>query len=200
MATSYSPSAAEVKQVRELTSAGLMDCKGALAETGGDVEAAVKLLREKGIVKAGKLAGRGTSEGVVDAYVHGNGRIGVLVEVGCNTDFVANNPEFREFAHEVALQISASPDTQWISREDVPEAARDAELEIYRAQAADKPENIRDRIAQGKLDKWYQSVCLLEQPYIRDSDKTIEELRAALAGKMGENVEIKRFARFERGA
>jgi elongation factor Ts len=177
-----------------------MDCKGALAETGGDIDAAVKLLREKGIAKAGKLAGRGTSEGVVDAYVHGNGRIGVLVEVGCNTDFVANNPEFREFAHEVALQISASPDTQWISREDVPEAARDAELEIYRAQAADKPENIRDRIAQGKLDKWYQSVCLLEQPYIRDSDKTIEELRAALAGKMGENVEIKRFARFERGA
>jgi elongation factor Ts len=200
MATSYSPSAAEVKQVRELTSAGLMDCKGALAETGGDIDAAVKLLREKGIAKAGKLAGRGTSEGVVDAYVHGNGRIGVLVEVGCNTDFVANNPEFREFAHEVALQISASPDTQWISREDVPEAARDAELEIYRAQAADKPENIRDRIAQGKLDKWYQGVCLLEQPYIRDSDKTIEELRAALAGKMGENVEIKRFARFERGA
>jgi len=200
MATSYSPSAAEVKQVRELTSAGLMDCKGALAETGGDIDAAVKLLREKGIAKAGKLAGRGTSAGVGDAYVHGNGRIGVLVEVGCNTDFVANNPEFREFAHEVALQISASPDTQWISREDVPEAARDAELEIYRAQAADKPENIRDRIAQGKLDKWYQSVCLLEQPYIRDSDKTIEELRAALAGKMGENVEIKRFARFERGA
>jgi elongation factor Ts len=200
MATSYSPSAAEVKQVRELTSAGLMDCKGALAETGGDIDAAVKLLREKGIAKAGKLAGRGTSEGVVDAYVHGNGRIGVLVEVGCNTDFVANNPEFREFAHEVALQISASPDTQWISREDVPEAAREAELDIYRAQAADKPENIRDRIAQGKLDKWYQGVCLLEQPYIRDSDKTIEELRAALAGKMGENVEIKRFARFERGA
>jgi elongation factor Ts len=199
MATSYSPSAAEVKQVRELTSAGLMDCKGALAETGGDVDAAVKLLREKGIAKAGKLAGRGTSEGVVDAYVHGNGRIGVLVEVGCNTDFVANNPEFREFAHEVALQISASPDTQWISRDDVPESAREAELDIYRAQAADKPENIRDRIAQGKLDKWYQSVCLLEQPYIRDADKTIEQLRAALAGKMGENVEIKRFARFERG-
>jgi len=192
--------ASQVKQLRDATQAGMMDAKKALVETNGDFDAAVTLLREKGIAKAGKLAGRGTSEGVVDAYVHGNGRIGVLVEVGCNTDFVANNPEFREFAHEVALQISASPDTQWISREDVPEAARDAELEIYRAQAADKPENIRDRIAQGKLDKWYQSVCLLEQPYIRDSDKTIEELRAALAGKMGENVEIKRFARFERGA
>jgi elongation factor Ts len=199
MATSYSPSAAEVKQVRELTSAGLMDCKGALAETGGDVDAAVKLLREKGMAKAGKLAGRGTSEGVVDAYIHGNGRIGVLVEVGCNTDFVANSPDFREFAHEVALQISASPDTQWVSRDDVPEDAKQAELEIYRAQAADKPENIRDRIAQGKLDKWYQSVCLLEQPYIRDADRTIEQLRAVLAGKLGENVEIKRFARFERG-
>jgi elongation factor Ts len=200
MATSYTPSAAEVKQVRELTSAGLMDCKGALAESGGDVDKAVKLLREKGIAKAGKLAGRGTSEGVVDAYIHGNGRIGVLVEVGCNTDFVANNPDFREFAHEVALQISASPDTQWISRDDVPDAAKDAELDIYRAQAADKPENIRDRIAQGKLDKWFQSVCLLEQPYIRDADVTIEQMRAALAGKLGENVEIKRFARFERGA
>jgi elongation factor Ts len=200
MATSYTPSAAEVKQVRELTSAGLMDCKGALAESGGDVDKAVKLLREKGIAKAGKLAGRGTSEGVVDAYIHGNGRIGVLVEVGCNTDFVANNPDFREFAHEVALQISASPETQWISREDVPEGAREAELEIYRAQAADKPENIRDRIASGKLDKWYQSVCLLEQPYIRDADVTIEQMRATLAGKLGENIEIKRFARFERGA
>jgi elongation factor Ts len=200
MATSYSPSAAEVKQVREITSAGLMDCKGALAETGGDIDAAVKLLREKGMAKAGKLAGRGTSEGVVDAYIHGNGRIGVLVEVGCNTDFVANSPDFREFAHEVALQISASPDTQWISRADVPEASKEAELEIYRAQAADKPENIRDRIAQGKLDKWYQSVCLLEQPYIRDADVTIEQMRAALAGKLGENIEIKRFARFERGA
>jgi elongation factor Ts len=200
MATSYSPSAAEVKQVREITSAGLMDCKGALAETGGDIDAAVKLLREKGMAKAGKLAGRGTSEGVVDAYIHGNGRIGVLVEVGCNTDFVANSPDFREFAHEVALQISASPDTQWISRDDVPDAAKDAELDIYRAQAADKPENIRDRIAQGKLDKWFQSVCLLEQPYIRDADVTIEQMRAALAGKLGENVEIKRFARFERGA
>jgi elongation factor Ts len=200
MATSYTPSAAEVKQVRELTAAGLMDCKGALAETGGDVDAAVKLLREKGIVKAGKLAGRGTSEGVVDAYIHGNGRIGVLVEIGCNTDFVANSPDFREFAHEVALQISASPETQWVSRDDVPEAARDAELDIYRAQAADKPENIRDRIAEGKLNKWYESVCLLEQPYIRDGDVTIEQLRAQLAGKLGENVEIKRFARFERGA
>jgi elongation factor Ts len=199
MAT-YTPSAAEVKQVRELTGAGLMDCKGALAESGGDVDGAVKLLREKGIAKAGKLAGRGTSEGVVDAYVHGDGRIGVLVEVGCNTDFVAKNPEFREFAHEVALQISAMPDTRWISRDDVPEAAKEAELEIYRAQAADRPEHVRDRIAQGKLDKWFQSVCLLDQPYIRDGDTTIEKLRATLAGKLGENIEIKRFARFERGA
>jgi elongation factor Ts len=200
MATSYTPSAAEVKQVREITSAGLMDCKNALAETGGDVDGAVKLLREKGIAKAGKLAGRGTSEGVVDAYVHGNGRIGVLVEVGCNTDFVANGAPFREFAHEVALQISASPETRWVSRDDVPQDVRDAELEIYKAQAADKPEHVREKIAEGKLNKWFESVVLLEQPYIRDGDVTIEQLRAQLSGKLGENVEIKRFARFERGA
>jgi elongation factor Ts len=199
MATSYTPTAQEVKAVREITSAGMMDCKRALAETGGDVDEAVKLLRERGIAKVAKLAGRGTTEGIVEAYVHGNGRIGVLVEVGCNTDFVANTPDFRNFAHEVALQISAMPDTRWVSRDDVPEDAREAELSIFRAQAEDKPEQVRDRIAQGKLAKWYESVVLLEQPYIRDGDKTIEQLRAELSSQVGENVEIKRFARFERG-
>jgi elongation factor Ts len=200
MATSYSPSAAEVKQVREITSAGLMDCKGALAETGGDIDAAVKLLREKGMAKAGKLAGRGTSEGVVDAYIHGNGRIGVLVEVGCNTDFVANSAGFREFAHEVALQISALPETQWVRREDVPAELVQAEIDIYKAQAADKPEAVQEKVAEGKVRKWYEGVVLLEQPWIRDGDKTIEQMRAELSVATGENVEIKRFARFERGA
>src|SRR3954452_14490538 len=156
----YTPSAQEVKSVREITGAGLMDCKRALAEVQGSVDEAVKLLRERGIAKMASRADRSTSEGVVDAYVHGNGRIGVLVEVGCETDFVANLDGFRSFAHEVALQISAMPDTRWVSRDDVPDEIKQAELEIFKAQAADKPENIRERIAQGKLDKWFESVCL----------------------------------------
>jgi elongation factor Ts len=197
--STYTPSAAEVKAVRETTGAGLMDCKAALAETGGDRDAAIKLLRERGIANAAKRADRATSEGVVDSYIHGGGRIGVLVEIGCETDFVANTPDFREFAHEVALQISASPQTQWISRDDVPAEIVSAERAIYEAQAADKPEQVRGRIADGKLDKWFESVCLLEQPYIRDGDRTVEQLRAALAAQTKENIQIKRFARFERG-
>src|SRR3954447_15511293 len=195
----YTPSAQEVKSVREITGAGLMDCKRALAEVQGSVDEAVKLLRERGIAKMASRADRSTSEGVVDAYVHGNGRIGVLVEVGCETDFVANTDKFREFAHEVALQIGAMPDTRWVRREDVPAEIVEAELDIYRAQAMDKPEQVRDKIAQGKIGKWYSTVCLLEQPYIRDGDKTIEQLRSELVAEIRENVEIKRFARFERG-
>jgi elongation factor Ts len=197
--STYTPSASEVKAVRETTGAGLMDCKAALAETGGDRDAAIKLLRERGIANAAKRADRATSEGVVDSYIHGGGRIGVLVEIGCETDFVANTPDFREFAHEVALQISASPQTQWIARDDVPAEIVAAERAIYEAQAADKPEQVRGRIADGKLDKWFESVCLLEQPYIRDGDRTVEQLRAALAAQTKENIQIKRFARFERG-
>jgi elongation factor Ts len=199
MSTNYTPSAAEVKTVREITSAGLMDCKRALAETGGSVDDAVKLLRERGIAKVQKRGDRATSEGLVDAYVHG-GRIGVLVEVGCETDFVANTPGFREFVHEVALQISAMPDTRWVSRDDVPQDILDAERAIYVAQAADRPENVRERIANGKLESWLKSVVLLEQPWIREGDKTIEQLRAQLAAEVGENVQVKRFARFQRGA
>jgi elongation factor Ts len=196
---SYEASAAEVKALRDATGAGIMECKNALREANGDQDAAVRLLRERGIAKTGKRADRATTEGVIEAYVHG-GRIGVLVEVGCETDFVAGTDEFKAFAHEVALQISASPDARWISREDVPADVVEGELEIYRAQAADKPENVRDRIAQGKLDKWYSGVCLLEQPWVRDSDRTIEELRTEVAAKTGENVQIKRFTRYERGA
>ena len=148
----YSPSATEVKILRETTAAGMMDCKRA------------------------------------------------LVEIGCETDFVAGTDEFKSFAHEVALQISASGDARWISREDVPADAIESELEIFRAQAADKPENVRDKIAQGKLDKWLSSVCLLEQPYVRDGDRSIDDLRTEIAAKTGENVQIKRFTRYERGA
>ena len=195
----YQASAAEVKALRELTGAGIMECKNVLREAAGDQEAAVKLLRERGIAKLGKRADRTTTEGVIEAYVHG-GRIGVLVEVGCETDFVAGTDEFKTFAHEVALQISASADARWVSREDVPADIIESELDIYRVQAADKPEQVRDKIAQGKLDKWLSTVCLLEQPYVRDSDKTIDDLRTEIAAKTGENVQIKRFTRYERGA
>jgi elongation factor Ts len=198
--TDYSPSATEVKTLREATSAGMMDCKRALVETAGDHDAAVTLLRERGIAKQASRADRSTKEGVVDAYIHGNGRIGVLVEVGCETDFVANTPAFREFAHEVALQISALPETQWVRREDVPAELVQAEIDIYKAQAADKPEAVQAKVAEGKVRKWYEGVVLLEQPWIRDGDRTIEQMRAELSVATGENVEIKRFARFERGA
>jgi elongation factor Ts len=196
----YNPSAADVKVLREATSAGMMDCKRALVETAGDHDAAVTLLRERGIAKQASRADRSTKEGVVDAYIHGGGRIGVLVEIGCETDFVANTPGFREFAHEVALQISAVPDTRWVRREEVPAELVQAEVDIFKAQASDKPEQVQQKIADGKLGKWYESVVLLEQPWIRDGDKTIEQLRAELSVVTGENVEIKRFARFERGA
>ena len=196
----YSPSATEVKILRETTAAGMMDCKRALVETGGDHDAAVTLLRERGIAKQASRQDRTTKEGVVDAYIHGNGRIGVLVEIGCETDFVANTPGFREFAHEVALQISALPETKWVRREDVPAELVQAEVDIFKAQAADKPEQVQQKIAEGKLGKWYEGVVLLEQPWIRDGDKTIEQMRAELSVATGENVEIKRFARFERGA
>jgi elongation factor Ts len=198
--TDYSPSAQEVKILREATSAGMMDCKRALVETAGDHDAAVTLLRERGIAKQASRADRSTKEGVVEAYIHGNGRIGVLVEVGCETDFVANTPAFREFAHEVALQISALPETQWVRREDVPAELVQAEVDIYKAQAADKPEAVQEKIAEGKVRKWYEGVVLLDQPWIRDGDRTIEQMRAELSVSTGENVEIKRFARFERGA
>jgi elongation factor Ts len=197
--TDYEATAAEVKELREATGAGIMECKNALRESGGDQEAAVRLLRERGIAKLGKRADRTTKEGLIEAYVHG-GRIGVLVEIGCETDFVAGTDEFKEFAHEVALQISASSDARWVSREDVPAEIVESELEIYRAQAADKPEHVRDKIAQGKLDKWLSTVCLLEQPYVRDSDRTVDDLRSEIAAKTGENVQIKRFTRYERGA
>jgi elongation factor Ts len=195
----YTASAAEVKALREATGAGIMECKNALSESEGDQDAAVKLLRERGIAKTAKRADRTTTEGLIEAYVHG-GRIGVLVEIGCETDFVANTPGFREFAHEVALQISALPETKWVRREDVPADLVQAEVDIFKAQAADKPEQVQQKIAEGKLNKWYEGVVLLEQSWIRDGDKTIEQLRAELSVVTGENVEIKRFARFERGA
>jgi elongation factor Ts len=197
----YKPSAAEVKALRDATGAGMLEVRNALVETKGDQEAAKKLLRERGAAKAAKRGGRGTEQGKIGAYIHGGGTKGVLVEVGCETDFVANTDKFADFVKDLTLQIVSSEGTQWVSVDEVPEDAREAELAIYRKQAADegKPENIQQKIAEGRLDKWYQEVVLLRQPYFRDESLTVEQVRAALSAETGENVQIKRFARYEVG-
>lgn len=194
---------AMVKALREATNAGMMDCKRVLEETSGDHDAAVKLLRERGVAQASKLAGRATSEGRVESYIHGDGKIGVLLEIGCNTDFVARNDDFKAFCTDIAMHIAAMA-PRWLSREDVPADVVAGELEIYKTQAEDKPEQVRAKIAEGKLDKWYSEVCLLEQNWVRGKDQlgkdiTIEELRAQTSASTGENVEIRRFARFVLG-
>ncbi len=193
-------SAKEVKQLRDQTGAGMMDCKKALAEAGGDAEEAVRLLRTKGLAAAAKRSGRTTTQGLVESYIHAGGKIGVLIEIGCETDFVAKTDEFKAFVHDIAMHVAAS-DPRYVSRDDVPQDETEAELCIYREQAREtgKPENILEKIAQGKLEKFYQQVCLLEQPYVKDDKITVKQLRGELVGKLGENIEIKRFARFELG-
>ena len=196
-------SAKQVKELRDRTGAGMMDCKNALAETGGDLDRAVELLRVRLGDKALKVGGREATEGTVQSYIHGNGKVGVLVEVDCNTDFVARNDDFLSFAREIAMHIAASPTVQYVSEEDIPEDARQAELRVFEQQAADKPENVRTRIAEGKLRKWMEEVVLLKQEHVnpeKHESKTIEELRAELSGTTGENVVIRRFARFQVGA
>jgi elongation factor Ts len=199
----YKPTAAEVKQLREMTQAGMMDCRAALEEAGGDMDAAVKLLRERGAASASKRAGRGTGEGVVEAYVHANGRIGAMVEVGCETDFVARNDGFRAFARKVAMQVAANRALRVVSADQLSDEFRSSEMQIFRAKAASegRPEAMLDRIADGMWKKSLTDYVLLDQPSIRPEDdgKTIETLRAELSGTMGENIEIKRFARFEVG-
>jgi elongation factor Ts len=197
----YRPSAAEIKELRERTGAGMMDVRNALVEAGGDTEAALKALREAGIAKAQKLAGRETTEGKIGAYVHGGGQKGVLVEVRCNTDFVANSEPFGAFVKDLLLQIVSSEGTHWISVADVPEEAKEAELEIYRAQGAGegKPAEIVSKMAEGRLRKWYEEVVLLEQPWFRDEKLKVEEVRASLARETGENIEIARFASYTVG-
>ncbi len=200
----YRPSPAEVKRLRETTQAGMMDCKRALEETGGDLDAAVRILREKGLAAAGKRAGRSTGEGVVASYIHAGGKVGAMVEVGCETDFVAKNEQFRAFAGEVALQLAAAREVRFLSEADIPEDYKRSELEIARAKAAGegRPENVLDRIAEGQWKKKLSETVLLHLPSVRPEHegRTIEQLRAELAGTMGENIEIKRFARFEVGA
>lgn len=195
----YKPSAADVKVLRDQTGAGMMEVRDALVEAAGDMDAAKKVLREKGLAKAAKRGGRATSEGKVASYIHGGGVKGVLVEVGCETDFVANTDKFGEFVKDMCLQIVSMDGTRYISEADVPEEAKEAELEIFRTQAADKPADVQVKIAEGKLRKWYEEVCLLNQPYFRDEDLTVEQHRAALSSEMGENIEIKRFASYTLG-
>jgi elongation factor Ts len=196
-------SAKQVAELRKATGAGMMDCKNALAETGGDIEAAQELLRVRLGDKALKVGGREATEGTVASYIHSNGKVGVLVEVDCNTDFVARNDDFLAFAREVALHIAASPATKYVSADEIPEADKEAELRVFEQQAADKPEHIRPKIAEGKLKAWMDDVVLLNQVHVnadKYDGKTIEQLRVELSGTTGENVVIRRFARFAVGA
>ena len=195
--------ASQVKELRDRTGAGMMDCKKALEETGGDIDKAVELLRVRLGDKALKMGGREATEGTVQSYIHGNGKVGVLVEVDCNTDFVARNEDFIAFAREVAMHVAATPTVRYVSEDEIPEADKDAELRVFEQQAADKPENVRTKIAEGKLRKWMEEVVLLNQQHInpdKHDGKTIEQLRAELSGTTGENVVIRRFARFAVGA
>ena len=195
-------SAQDVKALRDLTGAGMMDCKRALQETDGDIDAAVELLRVQLGSKIGKLAGREATEGTVQSYIHANGKVGVLVEVDCNTDFVARNEDFVGFARDVAMHVAASPQTRYVTEEDVPDADKQAELRVFEQQAADKPEHVRPKIAEGKLRKWMEETVLLSQPHVNGDKydgKTIEELRADLSAKTGENVVVRRFTRFAVG-
>ena len=196
-------SASQVKELRDRTGAGMMDCKNALAETGGDIDAAVALLRVRLGDKALKVGGREATEGTIQAYIHGNAKVGVLVEVDCNTDFVARNEDFIAFARDVALHIAGSPSVRYVSEDDVPEEAKQAELRVFEQQAADKPENVRGKIAEGKQRKWMEETVLLNQVHVNGDKyegKTIDQLRAELSGTTGENVVIRRFARFQVGA
>jgi elongation factor Ts len=189
-----------VKELREKTGAGVMDCKQALAASGGNLEKAIDYLRKKGAATAEKRADRITNQGLVEAYIHAGGRIGAMVEVNCETDFVAKTDDFRALARDLAMQIAAmSP--RYIAREDVARETIDHELEIYRTQARNekKPEQMIDRIANGKLEKYYQEVCLLEQTFIRDSGKTVKDLILDLTAKTGEKVTVRRFRRFHLG-
>lgn len=192
--------AAQVKELREKTGAGMMDCKLALQEADGDLERAVEILRKKGMAAADKRTDRQAKEGVIDAYIHPGNRLGVLIEVNCETDFVAKNEEFRQFVRNMAMQIAAS-NPRVVQREDLSQEEVDKELEVYQGQAREsgKPDNLIDKIATGKLEKFYQEVSLLEQSYIRDPEKTIQDVLTDLRAKVGENVVIRRFERFQIG-
>ena len=193
-------SAAMVKELREKTGAGMMDCKKALAECDCDVEKAVDFLRKKGLATAQKRAGRAMKEGVVESYIHSNGKLGVMLEVNCETDFVGRTDAFKEFARNIAMHIAASSPLG-IVPEDVPQELIDREKDIYRAQALEtgKPENIVDKIAEGKMAKFFKESCLMDQPYVKDPSKSITDYLNEVIGKTGENITIKRFTRYQLG-
>ncbi|MBA2439666.1 MAG: translation elongation factor Ts [Thermoleophilaceae bacterium] len=196
-------SAQDVKELRERTGAGMMDCKAALEEAGGEMEKAIELLRVKGQAKAAKRGDRAASEGLVMSYVHHNGKVGAMVEVNCETDFVARNEDFAGFAREIAAHVAAAAPL-YVSEEEVPQEAREAELRVLRDQAAGegKPEAVQEKMAEGRLRKWLEETVLLKQPHVnadKHEGKTIEEMRAALSASTGENVVVRRFARFKIG-
>jgi elongation factor Ts len=190
--------AAQVKELREKTGAGVMDCKKALAETAGDLEKAVFWLREKGIAQAAKRAGRTASEGSVGSYIHAGGKLGVMVEVNCETDFVAKTPEFQTLVREIAMQIAAA-NPRCISREELSFEVIQQERQIYVSQAAGKPEAVVNKIVEGKLEKFYREVCLLEQSYVRDPNRTVTDLIGEHVAKLGEKIEVRRFVRYQLG-
>ncbi len=188
----------EIKKLRFKTSAGMMDCKAALKEAGGDIEKAVAVLRKKGIAKAAKKASRIAGQGIIESYIHTGNRIGVLLEVNCETDFVARNSEFRKITKEIAMQVAAA-NPLYVSRECVPKDSIEREKDIYRSQVKGKPANVAEKIVEGKLDKYFSEACLLEQPFIKDPNFKINEIITQLIAKLGENIVVKRFTRFEVG-
>ena len=193
--------AKDVKALRDRTGAGMMDCKAALQESGGDVDKAIEILRVKGQAQAAKRSDRVASEGQVASYIHAGGKIGVLVEVDCETDFVARNEDFQEFVRDIALHIAAA-NPQFVSEDEVPEDVKEAEARIFEEQASDKPENVRPKIVEGRIRKWLEEVVLLNQEHVhgeKHDGKTIEQLRQDISAKTGENVVIRRFARFQVG-
>lgn len=189
-----------IKQLRELTGAGVLDCKKALEETNGDFEAASEILKQKGLAAAAKKVDRDAGDGLVEAYIHAGSKLGVLVEINCETDFVARTKEFQAFCHDVAMQIAAA-NPSWVSRSDVPEDVLAEQKDAIRAEMAgeNKPEHVMERIMEGKLVKFYQENCLLDQAFIKDDEKTIQQLLTGTIAKLGENIVIKRFARFQIG-
>lgn len=192
--------AAQVKELRDKTGAGMMDCKKALNEADGNMEEAVKVLREKGIAKAASKAGRDTTEGVIASYIHPGDKLGVLVEIACETDFVARTDQFQQFTHDVAMHVAAAAPV-CVNREDVDPKMIEGEREIFRTQAINdgKPEKIVDKIVDGKIEKYYSEIVLSEQPFVKDNDKTVGEYLQETVGSLGENIQIKRFSRFRLG-
>lgn len=192
--------ASTVKELRERTGAGMMDCKRVLVETDGNIEKAIEVLREKGLAAAAKKAGRIASEGIVEAYIHGGGRIGVLIEVNAETDFVAKNADFRAFVRDMAMQVAAT-NPMYVSRDQVDQAVVEKEKEIFRQQAINegKPEKIIDKMVEGRVEKYYKEICLLEQPFVKNPDMTVQVLLNSMIVKIGENLSIRRFTRYEMG-